>query len=70
MYLIFGMIAGLIGGGLSIAMRLELAEPGMQYFANPHHLQRVRHRPRSDHDLLHGHAGDDRRLRQLVRAAA
>jgi cytochrome c oxidase subunit I len=36
MYLIFGMIAGLIGGGLSIAMRLELAEPGMQYFTNPH----------------------------------
>jgi cytochrome c oxidase subunit 1 len=36
MYLIFAMIAGLIGGGLSIAMRLELAEPGMQYFSNPH----------------------------------
>ena len=36
MYLIFAMIAGIIGGGLSIAMRLELAEPGMQYFSNPH----------------------------------
>ena len=36
MYLIFGMIAGIIGGALSVAMRLELAEPGMQYFTNPH----------------------------------
>src|SRR3990172_11111294 len=36
MYLIFAMIAGLIGGALSVAMRLELAEPGMQYFSNPH----------------------------------
>jgi cytochrome c oxidase subunit I len=36
MYLIFALIAGIIGGGLSIAMRLELQEPGLQYFANPH----------------------------------
>jgi len=36
MYMIFAMIAGLIGGALSVAMRLELAEPGMQYFTNPH----------------------------------
>jgi cytochrome c oxidase subunit 1 len=36
MYLIFAMIAGVIGGALSVAMRLELAEPGMQYFADPH----------------------------------
>ena len=36
MYLIFALIAGLVGGGLSIAMRLELAEPGLQYFSNPH----------------------------------
>ena len=34
MYLIFAIFAGLIGGGLSIAMRMELQEPGMQYFAN------------------------------------
>ena len=27
------------------------------------------HRARADHGVLHGHAGDDRRLRQLVRAA-
>jgi hypothetical protein len=31
--------------------------------------KRAGHRPRPDHGLLHGHAGDDRRLRQLVRAA-
>ncbi len=36
MYLIFAIIAGLIGGALSVGMRLELQEPGMQYFANGH----------------------------------
>jgi cytochrome c oxidase subunit 1 len=36
MYLIFAMVAGVIGGALSIGMRLELQEPGMQYFANGH----------------------------------
>ena len=35
MYLLFGLMAGLIGGALSIAMRLELQEPGLQYFSNP-----------------------------------
>jgi cytochrome c oxidase subunit 1 len=36
MYLIFAIIAGIIGGALSVAMRMELQEPGMQYFADPH----------------------------------
>ncbi len=36
MYLIFAIVAGLIGGALSIAMRMELQEPGMQIFGNPH----------------------------------
>jgi cytochrome c oxidase subunit I len=36
MYLIFAIVAGIIGGFLSVMMRLELQEPGMQYFANPH----------------------------------
>ncbi|MGI9524508.1 MAG: cytochrome c oxidase subunit I [Hyphomicrobiaceae bacterium] len=36
LYLIFAMIAGVIGGALSVGMRLELQEPGLQYFANPH----------------------------------
>ncbi len=32
MYLIFAIIAGIIGGALSIAMRMELQEPGIQIF--------------------------------------
>ena len=36
MYLIFAMVAGVIGAGLSIAMRLELQSPGMQIFGDPH----------------------------------
>jgi len=36
MYLIFAIVSGLIGGLLSIGMRLELQEPGMQIFSNPH----------------------------------
>ena len=34
MYLLFAMMAGIVGGALSVAMRLELAEPGLQYFSN------------------------------------
>ena len=36
MYLAFALVGGLIGGILSIGMRLELAEPGMQIFHDPH----------------------------------
>ncbi len=36
MYLIFAMMAGIVGGLLSVMMRLELQEPGLQYFSNPH----------------------------------
>jgi len=35
LYLIFALFAGLVGGALSIGMRLELQEPGMQIFSNP-----------------------------------
>ncbi|CUA88233.1 cytochrome c oxidase, subunit I [Chelatococcus sambhunathii] len=35
LYLIFSLFAGLVGGALSIGMRLELQEPGMQFFSNP-----------------------------------
>jgi cytochrome c oxidase subunit I len=35
MYLMFAIFAGVVGGVLSIAMRLELQEPGQQYF-DPH----------------------------------
>ena len=36
MYLIFAIFAGLIGFSLSIGIRMELMEPGMQIFSNPH----------------------------------
>jgi hypothetical protein len=35
MYLVFALVAGLIGALLSIAMRAELMEPGLQIFSNP-----------------------------------
>jgi len=36
LYLIFAIMAGLIGGILSIGIRMELQEPGLQIFGNPH----------------------------------
>ena len=36
MYLAFALVGGLVGGFLSIAMRLELMEPGLQIFHNAH----------------------------------
>ena len=36
MYLMFAMVGGIVGGALSVGIRLELQEPGMQYFSNPH----------------------------------
>jgi cytochrome c oxidase subunit I len=33
LYLIFAIIAGIIGGLLSVAMRIELAHPGIQFFS-------------------------------------
>jgi cytochrome c oxidase subunit I len=36
MYLVFALVAGIIGGALSIGMRMELQQPGMQIFSNPH----------------------------------
>ncbi|MCW0180675.1 MAG: cbb3-type cytochrome c oxidase subunit I, partial [Zavarzinia sp.] len=40
LYLIFAVIAGLIGGAMSMLMRLELQEPGTQWIQN-HHLFNV-----------------------------
>jgi cytochrome c oxidase subunit 1 len=34
LYMIFAIVAGLIGGAMSVLMRLELLHPGMQYLAN------------------------------------
>ena len=36
MYLLFAIFAGIVGGALSMAMRAELQEPGLQIFSNPH----------------------------------
>jgi len=36
MYLCFALMAGVIGAGLSIAMRIELQTPGIQFFPSPH----------------------------------
>ena len=36
LYLIFGIISGLIGGYLSFMMRMELAAPGIQVFESGH----------------------------------
>ena len=41
MYLIFAVVAGLIGGVLSIAMRIELQDPGVQFFAGNEHMFNV-----------------------------
>src|SRR6185436_2920663 len=35
LYMIFGFTAGIVGGLLSIGMRLELQQPGLQFFSNP-----------------------------------
>src|SRR5690606_27089190 len=35
LYLIFAIIAGIVGLALSIGMRMELMGPGMQIFADP-----------------------------------
>ncbi len=35
LYLIFAIFAGVIGSAMSIAMRMELQEPGLQIFADP-----------------------------------
>src|SRR6516165_10088531 len=36
MYLVFALFGGLVGGVLSIGMRLELMHPGLQFFHDAH----------------------------------
>src|SRR2546429_407866 len=36
MYLVFALAAGILGGALSVGMRMELQAPGLQIFPNPH----------------------------------
>ena len=35
LYLIFAMVGGIVGGVMSIAMRAELQQPGMQTLSSP-----------------------------------
>jgi cytochrome c oxidase subunit 1 len=37
MYLVFAIGAGVLGGAFSILIRMELQEPGLQIFSNPHY---------------------------------
>ena len=41
MYLIFAIFAGLIGLGMSVLFRMELAEPGNQILGGDHHMYNV-----------------------------
>jgi cytochrome c oxidase subunit 1 len=41
MYIIFAIFAGLVGGALSVGIRAELMEPGVQYFSGNEHLYNV-----------------------------
>jgi hypothetical protein len=36
MYLVFAILAAFIGGGMSIYMRMELMNPGVQYMESGH----------------------------------
>jgi cytochrome c oxidase subunit 1 len=69
MYLIFSVIAGLIGGAISMYMRMELQNPGVQYMENGH----VWNVYVTAHGLIMVffccYAGPYRRVRQLVCAA-
>ncbi len=74
MYLVFSIMAALIGAGFSVYMRLELMQPGVQYFngadgtPDGHFWNTIVTGAWPDHGVLRGHAGPDRRLWQLVRA--
>ena len=35
LYIIYAIVAGIVGGGFSVLMRMELASPGIQYFEDP-----------------------------------
>jgi cytochrome c oxidase subunit 1 len=38
MYLVFSIVAGIVGGLLSLAIRAELAQPGSQILGDDHQL--------------------------------
>ena len=68
LYLLFSILAGVLGTGLSVADPDGTAGTGPADFRRSERLQCRGQRARAGHDLLRDHAGTDRRLRQLVRA--
>ncbi|MGY3469196.1 hypothetical protein ACVW0I_006067 [Bradyrhizobium sp. LM6.11] len=66
MYFVFAISAGLIGAIISILIRMELQQPGLQISPTPY-LQCVR--DRSPSDPLYAHSGDDRWIGALDGAA-
>ena len=69
LYLIFSFIGGSRRRLPVVRHARRAAGAGSAVLLQPAELQRLRHRPRPHHGVLHGDAGADRRLRQLVRAA-
>ena len=63
MYLIFAIIAGLIGSAFSVLMRMELMHPGDGILGGDYHLYNVLV---TYYDLLYGDASNDWGLWQLV----
>ncbi len=36
LYLVFAIVSGIVGGAFSVVMRMELQDPGLQYFSDAH----------------------------------
>ena len=67
MYLIFAIIAGIIGGIMSLIMRTELAAPGDGILNGElSDVQCINNRPWINNDFLYDNASNDRRFWQLV----
>ena len=69
MYLILAMVGGIVGG-IAVDGHARRAHAARHAdLRQSRGVQRLRHRARPDHGVLHGHAGDHGRVRQLDGAA-
>ena len=59
MYLIFAIIAGVIGTAFSVLMRMELMHPGDDILGGNYHLYNVSYWPWINNDFLYGNACND-----------
>ena len=67
MYLIFAIVAGVIGTAFSVLMRMELMHPGDGILGgNYHFIQCFGYWSWFDHDFLYGDASNDRWFWKLV----